>query len=145
MLPLNSPDVVVMFHLHRRTDLSTEIGNATNEMVRIVHRTEKSRGMPNSEAAYIPRACDRCSPELNRASGFRGQGERKESIRRAIKTRTESNQFENKNRVSDALLKTPNTVGMNPIKDFGWQRSIQAGEQVMACGAVGAARGYYAV
>lgn len=145
MLPLNSPDVVVMFHLYGRADLSTEIGNAMNEVVRIVHRTETSRGMPNSEAAYIPRACDRCSPELNRVSGICDQGERKESIQRGTESGAESNQFENKNRVSDALLKTPNTVGMDPIKDFGWQRSIQAGEQVMACGAVGAARGYYAV
>ena len=88
MLPLNSPDVVMSFHLYGRTDLSTEIGSAPNETVRIVHRLARSLSIPNAEAAYIPRACDRCSSELNHASGFRGLGERKESIRRAIKTRT---------------------------------------------------------
>ena len=145
MLPLNNPGIALSAERCGQTGLSTDFGGAPDAARRNILGIAALRSRSESEDAYIPRACDWCSSELNHVSGICCQGERKESIRHAIKTRAESSQFENKNRVRDALLKTPNTVGMALIKDFGWQRSIQAGEQVMACGAVGAARGYYAV
>ena len=139
------PDLIPMPHLYLRAGLSTEIESAPSETLRGGDSFAPSHTAPDSEASVFPMACDPCSLGLNRVSANHVQGERKESICRATETHGESNRFENKNRVNNALLKPPNRVGMAPIKDFGWQCSIQAGEQVMACGAVGGARGYYAV
>ena len=140
-----SPDLVPMPHLCVRAGLSTEIECVRSETLRNVRRFATPHIASDSEPAVFPMACDPCSLGLNHTSPCRVGGERKESIRLATETPGESNQFENKNRVNNALLKPPNTVGMKAIKDFGWRRSIQAGEQVMACGAVGGARGYYAI
>lgn len=140
-----SHELFSMCHLRARTDLSTEFESTPSETLRRIQGPTASDILLNSEAAVFPMACDPCSSGLNQVSSFDVQGERKESIHCPAETHGESNQFESKNRVNDALLKPPNTVGIEPINDFGWQCSIQAGEQVMACGAVGAARGYYAV
>lgn len=145
MSPLNSPVLVSMSRSDSPADLSTEIGLALRSSRATFHRLARVHRGLRSEAAYFPRLWRPYSSGLNLTSRNQKWGERKESMSRVQKKRGETNQNDSKIRVDHDLLKTPNTSAMLSIDDLGQQRSVEAGEQVMACGAVGGARGYYAV
>jgi hypothetical protein len=128
-----------------RSNLSTEIGISIRRAGTIHGQGIRASGLVSSEAADFPRPCTPCKSGLNLVGESRSQGERKESIRLDVSQRGFSNQNDKKNRDDDTLLKTPNSVGMRWIDDTERHEFVQAGEKVMACGASGDARGYYAV
>lgn len=145
MSPQNRSVLVPMSRSDSPADLSTEIRGALRPSREIFHRTTGVSRGSLLEAAYFPRLWERYQSGLNSTSRIQERGERKESMSRVQGTRGEPNQNDSKIRVDHALLKAPNTSGMLSIDDLRQQRSVEAGEQVMACGAVGGARGYYAV
>lgn len=127
------------------SDLSTEIGISIQCPVANPGQGLRASGQVRSEAADFPRLCSSYKSGLNLTRGTWPWGERKESIPSDASHRRFSNQNDNKNRDGDALLKTPNSVGIRCIDDTERHEFVQAGEKVMASDAKRGARGYYVI